>query len=48
MEITTTFLDNGYIIHNEHQITVELNNKLVLYEVENMEEFVNQIKKSTI
>ena len=43
MEVTTTFLDNGYIIHNEHQITVELNNELILYEVENMEEFVKTL-----
>jgi hypothetical protein len=40
MNITTELLENGYIIHNETQISVEVDGMIRLFTVENTEEFV--------
>jgi hypothetical protein len=40
MNITREFLENGYIIHNETQISVEIDGMIRLFTVENTEEFV--------
>jgi hypothetical protein len=46
MNVTTEFLENGYIIHNDTQISVEVDGMIILYTVENTIEFVNTyIKK---
>ena len=40
--MTKELLENGYIIHNENQISIEINNEVRLYTVENTEKFVTQ------
>ena len=42
MNITKEFLENGYIIHNDKQISVEIDGQVKLIEVENTEEFVKE------
>ena len=42
MNITKEFLENGYIIHNETQISLEIDGQIVLHTVENTEIFVKQ------
>jgi hypothetical protein len=44
MKVTNTFLENGYIIHNDKQISVEINEEVKLLEVKNMDEFVSKIE----
>ncbi len=44
MKLTTTFLKNGYLIHNTSQISVEINHEVRLMDVENMDEFVSQLQ----
>jgi hypothetical protein len=38
--VTTTLLENGYLIHNETQISIEIEGMVYLYTVENTEQFV--------
>ena len=38
--VTKEFLENGYIIHNDKQISIEINREIKLYEVENTTQFV--------
>ena len=38
--ITKEFLEDGYLIHNETQISIEINNEVRLYTVENTTQFV--------
>ncbi len=40
--VTKEFLENGYLIHNETQISIEINNEVRLYTVEDTEQFVTQ------
>jgi hypothetical protein len=42
MNITKEFLENGYIIHNETQISLEIDGQIILHTVENTEAFVKQ------
>jgi hypothetical protein len=44
MNITREFLENGYIIHNETQISVEIDGMIRLFTVENVEEFINLLQ----
>lgn len=41
MNITTEFIANGFIIHNDTQISVEVDKQVILYTVENTQDFVN-------
>ena len=55
MEITNYNLEQGYLIHNETQISVEtsemiddeLCTNIRLHEVENMSEFINTLRLTT-
>ena len=38
--LTKELLEKGYIIHNKNQISIELNNMVYLYTVEDTEQFV--------
>jgi hypothetical protein len=40
MNITKTMLEHGYIIHNDKQISLEIDGQVILYTVENTEQFV--------
>jgi hypothetical protein len=40
MNVTTEFLENGYIIHNDTQISLEIDGQIILYTVENTLQFV--------
>ena len=40
MNITKTLLENGYIIHNETQISIEIEGIVYLYTVEDTAQFV--------
>jgi hypothetical protein len=40
MNITKELLEHGYIIHNDTQISVEIDGQVILYTVENTEQFV--------
>jgi hypothetical protein len=42
MNITKEFLENGYIIHNETQISLEIDGQIILQTVKNTESFVNE------
>jgi hypothetical protein len=44
MNITKEFLENGYIIHNDTQVSVEIDGQIRLFTVENAEEFVNLLQ----
>ncbi len=44
MNITNEFLENGYIIHNDHQISIEVDYEVRLYTVENTYEFIEKLK----
>ena len=37
---TKELLENGYIIHNDKQISIEINKQVFLYEVEDTAQFV--------
>lgn len=43
MNITTEFLENGYIIHNQNQISIEVDGQIILFTVENTQEFINSL-----
>lgn len=43
MNVTTELLENGYIIHNDIQISVEVDGQIILFTVEDTSEFVKQI-----
>ena len=55
MEMTNYILAQGYLIHNETQISVEtskiiddeLSTNITLHEVENMSEFINILRLTT-
>lgn len=40
MNITRSLLENGYIIHNSTQISIEINNEVRLYTVEDTAQFI--------
>jgi hypothetical protein len=40
MNVTKELLEHGYIIHNDKQISVEVDGQVILYTVENIEQFV--------
>jgi hypothetical protein len=40
--VTKEQLENGYIIHNQNQISIEIKNVVYLYTVEDTEQFVIQ------
>lgn len=40
MIVTTELLENGYIIHNDTQISIEIEGMVYLYTVENTAQFV--------
>lgn len=40
MDITAELLENGYIVHNDKQISVEFNREIRLYTVDNIQEFI--------
>lgn len=42
MNITKDFLEKGYIIHNDKQISVEIDGQVKLIEVEDTAEFIKQ------
>jgi hypothetical protein len=42
MNVTKELLENGYIIHNDTQISVEVDGQVILYTVENIEQFVKE------
>jgi len=44
MNITKELLENGYIIHNDTQISLEIDGQVILYTVENTEQFVKENK----
>jgi hypothetical protein len=44
MNITTELLEHGYIIHNDKQISIEVDGQVMLYTVENTEQFVKDNK----
>lgn len=46
MIVTTEFLENGYIIHNDTQISVEIEGMVYLYTVKDTAQFVidNKLK----
>lgn len=46
MNITKDFLENGYIIHNENQISVEVDKQVILYTVENTQQFIKQLEQN--
>ena len=39
---TNEILESGYIVHNDNQVSVEVNGMIKLIEVENSNEFVKQ------
>lgn len=39
---TNDILESGYIIHNDNQVSIEVNGMIKLIEVENYNEFVKQ------
>lgn len=41
MNITTEILENGYIIHNDTQISIEVDGEIRLFTVENTQEYIN-------
>jgi hypothetical protein len=45
--ITKELLENGYIIHNDIQISIEIDGQIILYAVEDTAQFVidNQLVK---
>lgn len=43
MEATNEYLENGYFIHNETQISVEINGEIKLFEADNTTEFAKKI-----
>lgn len=43
MNITTELLENGYIIHNDTQISIEVDGQIRLFTVENTQEFINNL-----
>ena len=55
MEITNYILAQGYLVHNQNQISVEtseiiddeLSTNITLHEVENMSEFINTLRLTT-
>jgi hypothetical protein len=38
--VTKELLENGYLIHNKNQISIEINKMVYLYTVEDTEQFV--------
>jgi len=44
METTKEYLENGYLIHNDKQISVEIDGQVILMKVENMDEFIKTLK----
>jgi hypothetical protein len=44
MNITKEFLQNGYIIHNDTQISVEVDGQVILYTVKDTKQFVKDNK----
>jgi len=42
METTKEYLENGYLIRNDKQISVEINEQIILFEVENADEFIKE------
>jgi hypothetical protein len=40
MNITKELLEKGYIVHNDKQISVEINQQIILFLVENTAQFV--------
>jgi len=38
--VTKTLLENGYLIHNDIQISIEINEQIILYLVEDTAQFV--------
>jgi hypothetical protein len=44
MNVTKELLENGYIIHNDKQISVEVDGQVILYTVEDTEKFVKDNK----
>ena len=38
--VTKTLLENGYLIHNSKQISIEINEQIILFEVEDTEKFI--------
>jgi hypothetical protein len=44
MNITRELLENGYIIHNDTQVSVEIEGEIRLFTVENVEEFINLLQ----
>ena len=38
--VTKELLENGYLIHNDKQISIEINGQVKLFEVENTAQFV--------
>lgn len=43
MNITTELLENGYIIHNENQISIEVDGEIRLFTFENTHEYINSL-----
>lgn len=41
--VTFQLLENGFIIHNENQISIEINGVIMLFEVENPIEFFKNL-----
>jgi hypothetical protein len=48
MNITKQFLEQGYIIHNDTQISIEIEGMIFLYTVENTAQFVIDNKMDEI
>jgi len=46
MNITREFLENGYIIHNDTQVSVEVDGQVILYTVENTQQFIKQLEQN--
>jgi len=43
MNITKELLEKGYIIHNETQISVEVDGQIILKTVENTQDFIKTL-----
>ena len=40
--VTKTMYKNGYLIHNDKQISVEINEQIILFEVDNVVNFIKE------
>ncbi len=40
--VTKTMYESGYLIHNEKQISVEIDEQIILFEVDNVDNFIKE------